>query len=181
MTQPPNHPAGWQPQPRGGGYYHHSSGDGGHRPHHNRWHHPAYFLGYSGGYYDPYDYDDDYYPFNYYPDSLYPLYAEQAQDSRIERTQQDRINSIENQLSQAVSNRLDNFAKTRNYKTIDEAVTYADSTIPKYKLEGTRAKLLRDKTWAKVDEVVASVLSGTIQPPKSFADIEDNFPTLMWE
>lgn len=76
--------------------------------------------------------------------------------------------------------RLDTFARTRNYDNILSAATYATSTIPKFAAEGQRAVDLRDQTWATLYQILADVQAGTRPMPTSFADIEPDLPELTW-
>lgn len=80
----------------------------------------------------------------------------------------------------ATQERLDGFARSRNYDGILSACTYAASTVPKFHAEGTHCVELRDATWATLYQVLAEVEAGTRPAPGSFADIEDELPALEW-
>lgn len=76
--------------------------------------------------------------------------------------------------------RLDTFARTRNYDGILSACTYATSTIPKFKAEGQYCVDARDATWAKLYSLLEEVQAGTRPMPAGFADIEAELPVLTW-
>lgn len=80
----------------------------------------------------------------------------------------------------AIQQRLDDFARTRNYDGILSACTYATSTVPKFAAEGQAAVNLRDATWAAAYEILAEVQAGTRPMPASLADIEADLPALGW-
>lgn len=94
------------------------------------------------------------------------------QDIKIQRLKSDIILEIQN--------RLDAFAKTRNYDGILSACTYATSSIPKFASEGQYAVNARDSTWASLYSFMAEVQTGTAQMPTSFTDVEPLLPELVW-
>jgi hypothetical protein len=81
---------------------------------------------------------------------------------------------------QATQQRLDDFAKTRNYDGILSACTYATSTVPKFQGEGQYAVGARDATWGALYQIMAEVMAGTRPMPTIFADVEPDLPTLVW-
>lgn len=81
---------------------------------------------------------------------------------------------------QAAQQRLDDFAKTRNYDGILSACTYATSTMPKFATEGQYAVQARDATWAALYALLADVQAGMRPVPASFADVEPMLPPLEW-
>jgi len=80
-----------------------------------------------------------------------------------------------------VQEKLDAFAKTREYDDIGSASSYATSNVLKYKTEGERAVLLRDSTWNAFYAYLAEVQSGVSQVPKSTQEIDARMPVLTWE
>lgn len=80
----------------------------------------------------------------------------------------------------AIQQRLDDFARTRNYDNILSACTYATSSVPKFAAEGQRAVDLRDQTWAAAYTILDDVLANRRSMPASIADIEDDLPALEW-
>lgn len=83
------------------------------------------------------------------------------------------------QYDAAVQQRLDDFAKTRNYTNIMSAATYATSTVPKFKDEGQYAVEVRDATWAKCYEVLAEVEAGS-RPMPTLDELLSELPKLVW-
>ncbi|QEW06351.1 hypothetical protein [Nitrincola iocasae] len=79
-----------------------------------------------------------------------------------------------------IQQRLDDFARTRNYSGIMSACTYATSTVPKFATEGQHCVNLRDATWAAAYQLLDEVLAGTRPMPSSIADIESDLPVLEW-
>lgn len=79
-----------------------------------------------------------------------------------------------------VQERLDNFARTRQYDGVLSACTYATSPTPKFAAEGQYCVVQRDATWAKLYEILAEVESGIRPPPTSYQDIESELPVLEW-
>ena len=88
--------------------------------------------------------------------------------------------ALQDGIVTATQQRLDDFARTRNYDGILSACTYATSTVPKFQAEGQYAVTARDATWAKLYEMLAEVEAGTRPMPTSFADIEPELPVLTW-
>lgn len=87
---------------------------------------------------------------------------------------------IRNVIVQQTQQRLDDFAKTRNYDGILSLATYATSTNAKFQDEGQYGVTARDATWAKLYEIMAEVEAGTRPMPGSFEDIEPELPKLEW-
>lgn len=87
---------------------------------------------------------------------------------------------LQQQIIDATQQRLDDFARTRNYDGILSACTYATSTVAKFAAEGQYAVNARDITWATLYQVLDEVQNGVRQPPQSFADVEPLLPTLAW-
>lgn len=79
----------------------------------------------------------------------------------------------------AVQQRLDDFARTRGYDGILSACTYANSTLPRFAIEGARCVSLRDETWAACYDVLAQVQAGT-RPVPTWAELEAELPALTW-
>lgn len=81
---------------------------------------------------------------------------------------------------QATQDRLDAFARTRNYDSILSLCTYATSPTPKFAVEGQYGVEARDATWAKLYEMLAEIQAGTRPMPRGFADVEPDLPSLIW-
>jgi hypothetical protein len=80
----------------------------------------------------------------------------------------------------ATQQRLDDFAKTRNYDGILSACTYAPSLIDRFRIDGVYCVGARDNTWAALYVFMADVQAGTKPMPTSFADVEPLLPVLSW-
>lgn len=76
--------------------------------------------------------------------------------------------------------RLDSFAKTRNYDGILSACTYAASEVPKFNAEGVYCVQIRDATWATLYTLMGEVAAQTRPMPTCFEDIEGDLPPLTW-
>jgi hypothetical protein len=83
-------------------------------------------------------------------------------------------------LVDGVQRRLDDFAKTRDYEGVLSACTYANSSVPKFQLEGQYCVSARDASWAKLYEILAEVDAGLRPMPHTFAEIEGELPALEW-
>lgn len=77
--------------------------------------------------------------------------------------------------------RLDDFARSKNYDNILSATTYATDPKPEFQGEGQRAVELRSQTWDKFYEIVAEIKAGTRPIPESYADIAADLPNLTWD
>ncbi len=87
--------------------------------------------------------------------------------------------TYEAEFTAAIQNRLDAFAKTRNYDNILSAATYVTSTVPKFAAEGQYAVESRDATWAKSYEIMGAVLAGT-RPMPTLEEVLRELPALAW-
>lgn len=107
--------------------------------------------------------------------SIVPWTAEE-----IAQAETDKANRIKVEITTAVQQRLDNFARTRNYDSILSACTYSTSTNAQFAREGQYCVTARDNTWAKLYQIMAEVEAGTRLMPTSYADIESELPALVW-
>ncbi len=98
----------------------------------------------------------------------------------IAANQQAAAIALQASIVSATQQRLDEFAKTRNYDGILSAATYATSTVPKFQQEGQYAVNARDNTWATLYTILGEVQQGTRPVPSGFADIEPLLPALVW-
>ena len=87
---------------------------------------------------------------------------------------------LQSEIVSAAQQRLDDFARTRNYDGILSLCTYATSTVPKFQTEGKYGVTARDATWATLYEMLAEVEAGTRPVPSGYADIEPDLPALAW-
>lgn len=87
---------------------------------------------------------------------------------------------IQQEVIQKTQELLDNFARTRNYDNILSACTYAVSSVPKFKAEGTYCTIIRDQIWTKLYDILADVQNGLRPLPESFEEILPELPDLKW-
>lgn len=87
---------------------------------------------------------------------------------------------VQAEVVTATQQRLDDFARTRNYDGILSLCTYATSAVPKFQTEGQCGVTARDATWAKLYAMLSEVEAGTRPVPTGFADIEPELPALTW-
>ena len=106
---------------------------------------------------------------------VYPLPAEE-----VEANQAAAAQALQQSIVDATQQRLDDFARTRNYDGILSACTYATSAVPKFAAEGQYAVQARDATWAALYQFMADAQTGAQPVPTGFADIEPDLPTLEW-
>lgn len=90
------------------------------------------------------------------------------------------LEQMEAQITAAIQQRLDDFARTRNYDGILSACTYATSAVAKFKVEGQSCVTLRDATWAAAYAIMVDVQAGKRPMPSSLADIEADLPAAVW-
>lgn len=79
-----------------------------------------------------------------------------------------------------IQQRLDTFARTRNYDGILSACTYAQSTVPAFLADGLYAVAARDATWSAAYAILAEVQAETRVAPTVLAEIEAELPPLQW-
>lgn len=84
------------------------------------------------------------------------------------------------QFTAAIQDRLDAWARARNYDGILSACTYATDPHAVFAAEGRRAVDLRSQTWAAGYRIMGEVLAGTRPMPADLADIEPELPVLRW-
>jgi hypothetical protein len=76
--------------------------------------------------------------------------------------------------------RLDVFAQTRGYENINSATTYINSSVTKYKNEGTYAATARDSTWSALYQIIEDATDGKRKKIVAFSEIVSELPTLVW-
>lgn len=82
-------------------------------------------------------------------------------------------------VTQAVQQRLDDFARTRAYDGILSVCTYATSAVPKFATEGQYAVQARDATWATCYQLMADVQQGQ-RPMPTIEQVLAELPELEW-
>lgn len=92
----------------------------------------------------------------------------------------DRKTEIANSFVVLVQQRLDEFARTRNYDGILSACTYLGSPVPQFHIEAEYAIDVRARTWATMYSILAQVEAGTLPMPKTFDEVAVMLPVLEW-
>lgn len=80
-----------------------------------------------------------------------------------------------------VETAMNTFAKTRKYDTISSAADYRDSPIEKYRLEGIRARNLRDTSYYALEVYFYQIVTGQVPVPTSLEDIAVKLPEYTWD
>ena len=106
---------------------------------------------------------------------VYALPAEEQETNQAAAAQ-----ALQQSIVDTTQQRLDAFARTRNYDGILSACTYATSAVPKFQAEGQYAVQARDATWAVLYAFMADVQVGTRPVPSGFEDVEPLLPALEW-
>ena len=106
---------------------------------------------------------------------VYSLPAEEVAANQAAAAQ-----ALQQSIVDATQQRLDNFARTRNYDGILSACTYATSAVTKFAAEGQYAVQARDATWAALYQFLADVQAGTQPVPTGFEDVEPLLPVMAW-
>lgn len=109
-----------------------------------------------------------------------PEWAKNMKRCPVPPAAQPTPQQLEAQFTAVIQQRLDDFARQRNYDGILSACTYATSTVAKFKAEGQACVNLRDATWSAAYDILAQVQAGTRPMPQSIADIEADLPPLVW-
>jgi hypothetical protein len=87
---------------------------------------------------------------------------------------------IKAEIIASTQERLDSFARTRNYDSVLSACTYATDSITRFAVEGQYCVDARGQTWGTLYEILAEVEVGTRPMPTGYADIEPDLPPLVW-
>jgi hypothetical protein len=90
------------------------------------------------------------------------------------------LEQLQQEIASQTQNRLNIFARTRDYDGILSLCTYATSTVPKFAAEGQYGVDARDATWTTLYNILAEVEAGTRPVPSGFEDIESELPILIW-
>jgi hypothetical protein len=88
--------------------------------------------------------------------------------------------SLQKSIEFSTQERLDTFARSRNYDDIKSASTYAGCSVPRFDVEGTYCRDIRAQTWNVLYDLLDQVKAGTIPKPNDFSDVEPLLPALEW-
>ena len=80
-----------------------------------------------------------------------------------------------------VTEKLDEFARTKQYKDFIHLTGYRYSAIPSFAVEAMRGYTLRDQIWANLLSYFTQVTSGAVPVPTSIADVDALIPDLTWD
>jgi hypothetical protein len=86
------------------------------------------------------------------------------------------INAIKDRVQQ----RLDQFARGRDYDGILSAVSYELSDNKERQAEANYCRIARDATWDALYQLQADVEAGTTPFPRNWYEIEQQLPALQW-
>lgn len=118
----------------------------------------------------------------------FPVDLTTEEIAEIERLQQEtqaqapalEAERVKQEIVTSTQQRLDTFAKTRNYDGVLSLCTYASSPNAKFQAEGQYGVEARDATWSKLLDILAEVEAGTRPMPTGYAEIEPELPPLVW-
>lgn len=82
-------------------------------------------------------------------------------------------------IEQLVKDRLNKFAQTRGYDTIESACSYLVSDVDKYKQEAISAIKVRDLTWQKLFQLIEKAEADS--QSLNYKLIEKELPELSWD
>lgn len=111
---------------------------------------------------------------------VYLVTVENKTQEELDIDIQLKNSQLQETVVNSTQNRLDTFARTKNYDGIMSACTYVTDPSLIFSAEGQRAVELRSATWSKLYEILAEVQAGIRPVPTSFLDIEPELPTLSW-
>lgn len=114
---------------------------------------------------------------------------DQLQEIRVAVGETFSIADVPSQLLQAfsasvvlkVETTMNAFAKTRKYDSISSAADYRDSPVEKYRLEGIRARYLRDTSYYTLETEFYRIVTGQVPVPSAWSDIEVLLPEYTWD
>lgn len=92
----------------------------------------------------------------------------------------ENLENLKASIAAQTQERLDAFARTRNYEGILSLCSYLNSTSPRYAAEAAYGVQARDATWDALYALLAEVEAGARPIPSGFEDIEPDLPPLIW-
>jgi hypothetical protein len=112
---------------------------------------------------------------------VYGMEAVELSADELQAIMKSKVAKVKAEITQAVQQRLDAFAQTRNYDSILSACTYASSTVPQFSYEGQQCIDLRDATWGALYDIMRGVETGSRAMPPGYSDIEAELPVCEWQ
>lgn len=109
-----------------------------------------------------------------------PLPGEEPTPKPIEEVPLVTMGRVVELSKELVQNRLDNWARTKEYDGILSATSYVSSTNPNRAAEGTKAVLNRDQTWDAMYAYMDKVTGKTVPVPMKESEILEQLPELTW-
>lgn len=91
------------------------------------------------------------------------------------------VQHVYNLAGDYVSEKLDEFARTKQYKDFIHLTGYRYSAIPSFAAEAMRGYTLRDQIWANLLNYFTQVTTGAVPVPTSIADVDALIPEMTWE
>lgn len=76
---------------------------------------------------------------------------------------------------------LDQFAKSRDYDSIEKLCSYKDSVIDAWASEAAQGILVRDGTWQAFHEAINAIDKGEVGLFRTFSELRQKFPAAVWE
>ena len=87
---------------------------------------------------------------------------------------------LKSSIEQQTQQRLDNFAKSRNYDGILSCCSYVNSTNLQFKGEADYCLTARDETWTVLYQILSDVENDIRSMPSGYYEIESELPVLQW-
>ena len=87
---------------------------------------------------------------------------------------------LKSSIEQQTQQRLDNFAKSRNYDGILSCCSYVNSANVQFNEEADYCLIARDETWAVLYQILSDVENDIRSMPSGYYEIESELPVLQW-
>ena len=98
------------------------------------------------------------------------------------KSPEERVTELQKVFTDAIQQRLDDFAKTRGYDGVDSMSKYIGCNVPKFATEAAYIRDITALTWLKGYELLARYTSGgaDLDAVPSWDDIAAELPALQW-
>lgn len=90
------------------------------------------------------------------------------------------LEELKNEFVTIAQEKLDSFAREKQYDDIKTLVTYVDDANPVFDSQARIGKEKRSQMWTSLTKIMEDVVSGAREVPNSFEDIENDLPPLVW-